>query len=177
MKRLIVLLLALLLALPAFAEQTDFTPYDYQIMHTADGHSVVYAFPDITLIIPINWETAATVEQSENGIAFYQTASLEKYREQGLEGGGFLCELCASEDEDFRELPAYRYLGYSESAGLHFYLVVPSDYPAYMEDEAIRAEYDEMHGQIDSIVEKAQIKKNSHFYPEIIEGWTDSGRS
>ena len=175
MKHLIVLLLALSLTIPATAE--SFTPYDYQIMHTADDHSVVYAFPDITLIIPINWETAATVEQSENGIAFYQTASLEKYREQGLEGGGFLCELCASEDEDFRELPAYRYLGYSESAGLHFYLVVPSDYPAYMEDEAIRAEYDEMHGQIDSIVEKAQIKKNSHFYPEIIEGWTDSGRS
>lgn len=177
MKRLIVLLLALLLAtLPAFAEQTDFTPYDHVILHSGNGKYVVYEFPDIMLYFPVSWETTATVEQSENGITFYQTASLEKYQEQGLEGGGFLCELCASEDESFRELPAYKYLGFSENAGLHFYLVVPSDYPAYMEDEAIRAEYDEMHSQIDEIVEMARISRSMHYYTDGIE-YTDSGRS
>ena len=177
MKRLIVLLLALLLAtLPAFAEQTDFTPYDHVILHSGNGKYVVYEFPDIMLYFPVSWETTATVEQSENGVTFYQTASLEKYQEQGLEGGGFLCELCASEDEGFRELPAYKYLGFSDNAGLHFYLILPSDYPAYMDDEAIRAEYDEMHGQIDEIVEMARFSKSMHYYTEGIE-WTDSGRS
>ena len=175
MKRFIALLLVLLLAtLPALAE--SFTPYDHAILHTANGKYVVYEFPDIMLYFPVSWETTATVEQNDDGIAFYQTASLEKYREQGLEGGGFLCELCASEDESFRELPAYKYLGFSDNAGLHFYLVVPSDYPAYMEDAAIRAEYDEMHSQIDEIVEMARISRSMHYYTDGIE-YTDSGRS
>ena len=48
MKRLITLLITLLLfIIPAFADQTDFTPYDYHIMYTANGNYVVYDFPDI----------------------------------------------------------------------------------------------------------------------------------
>lgn len=174
MKRFIALLLVLLLVTPAFAE--SFTTYDHKILYTANGKYVVYELPDISLYVPINWEESVTVVQTENGISFYQTASYEKYAEEGLEGGGFLFELCACEDASFRELPAYQYIGFSENAGLHFYLAVPSDYPAYMDDEAIRAEYDEMHSQVDEIAEMARISRSMLYYTDGIES-TDAGMS
>ena len=168
MKRFVALLVALLLAIaPAIAE---FTPYDYHVMYTANGKYIVYDFPDIMLYLPIEWENAVTVEQTDNGVSFYQTASLEKYQqEKNLPGGGFLFELCASQDESFHVLPAYEYLGHSENVGLHFYLVMPSDYPAYPED-SIRAEYDEMAAAIKPVVvDMARISKSMHFYTDDIE--------
>jgi len=121
MKRVITLFLALLLAaLPALAEAAALTPYDHHVMYTADGEHVVYDFPDIMLFLPIEWKEAITVEQTDGGAAFYQTANLDRHREAGVSGGGLLFRLCASADEGFRGLPAYEYLGRSESAGLHF---------------------------------------------------------
>jgi len=177
MKRIISILVALLLAvLPALAEEAQFSTYDHAILHTVNGKYVVYEFPDITLFLPSEWEDTMTVEQKEDGITFYQTASLEKWAEKGFSNGGFLFELCASEDEGFRELPAYKDLGYCDHVGLFFYLVVPSDYPAYMDDEDIRAEYDAMSGRIDEVVDMARFAPSMHFYTDdIVE--TDAGMS
>ncbi len=177
MKRFVSILIALLLAvLPALAQEEQFSAFDHVILHTVNGKYVVYEFPDITLYLPSEWEDAITVEQKENGIAFYQTASLEKWAEKGFPNGGFLFELCASEDDDFRDLPTYKDLGFCDHVGLFFYLVVPSDYPAYMEDEAIRAEYDEMSGRIDEVAEMARFAPSLHFYTDdIVE--TDAGMS
>ncbi|MBQ6374258.1 MAG: hypothetical protein IJJ45_07195 [Clostridia bacterium] len=177
MKRSIALLVALLLAaMPAAAAVEAFTPYDHHIKYTANGKYVVYEFPDIMLYLPIEWEDAVTVEQTDRGAAFYQTASHEKYLEQDIPGGGFLFELRASADESYRELPAFEDLGYSEDAGLHFYLLLPSDYPAWPEDADIRAAYDEMHSQIGEIVEKAKLSRSMHYYTDGIEH-TDAGMS
>ena len=155
MKRFIALLVILLIAVtPAMAE---FTPYDHHIMYTANGNYVVYDFPDVMLYIPIEWDGAITVEQTDTGVAFFQTASYDKFLEDGLPKGGFLFKLRASEDESFRELPEYEYIGFSENAGLHFYLSLPSDYQAYVYDDDIRAEYDAMSKQISTI---AEIAKN-----------------
>ncbi len=165
MKRIIsFILVTLLLILPAFAEEAEFSTFDYKYGH-AGSTSICYIFPDITLLMPLDWEGRITVKGSETGVSFYQTASLEKYAEEGLEEGGFLFRLCASEDESFRELPAYAYLGYSENVSLHFYLMLPSDYPAYLGDAAIRSEYDEMAAGVDMIVEKAEIGPSMSFYP------------
>ena len=165
MKRVIaVFFVMLIVALCASAEEAEFSTFDHEGAH-AGSTSICYIFPDITLYMPLEWEGRITVKQSETGVSFYQTASLEKFAADGLEEGGFLFRLCASEDEGFRDLPAYAYLGYSENAGLHFYLMLPSDYPAYPEDEAIRAEYDEMEGTVDTIVEEAEIEPAMIFYP------------
>ena len=174
MKRLIALLIVLLIAVtPALAE---FTPYDYHIMYTANGNYVVYDFPDVMLYIPIEWEDAITVEQTDTGVAFFQTASYDKFLEDGLPKGGFLFKLRTSEDESFRELPEYEYIGYSENAGLHFYLSMPSDYQAYVYDADIRAEYDAMNKQIEEITGMAKIHRSMHFYTDGIES-TDPGMS
>lgn len=177
MKRLTVLLAVLLLAvLPALAEAAAFTPYDWHVKYTANGQYVVYEFPDIMLFLPIEWEKAITVEQTETGAAFFQTASYDRFLEDGLPKGGFLFKLRASGDESFRDRPEYEYLGFSENANLHFYLSLPSDYQAYVYDDGIRAEYDAMHKQIGRIAETAKISKSMHFYTEGIEH-TDPGMS
>ena len=117
------LLIILLLSLPAMAEQS-FSPYDYVTGSVGGGRYLYFDFPDISLYLPASWEGRFVVEQDDYGVAFYQTASYDKYLEDGLEGGGFLFRLGASEDESFRDLLAYEYLGYSENAGLHFLVKV-----------------------------------------------------
>ncbi|MBR2571340.1 MAG: hypothetical protein IKE30_04350 [Clostridia bacterium] len=165
MKRIVsVLLILLFTALPLHAEQAAFSAFDFVCGH-AGSDWICYIFPDITLYMPLAWEGRITAVQDSSGVSFYQTASLEKYAEEGVEGGGFLFRLCASEDESFRDLPAYADLGYSENVGLHFYLTLPSDYPAYPGDEAVRAEYDEMAKETDTIREDAEIGPNMSFYP------------
>lgn len=179
MKRTVSILIALtLLALPALAEpaaQPTFSPFNYVTGQSGGGRYLFYGFPDVALYLPIEWEGRFTVEQTEDGAAFCQTASHEKYLEEGVAGGGFLFELRADADERYEALPAYKYLGFSENAGLHFYLMLPSDYPAYMQDD-IRAEYDEMAGAIDAIAEMARIAPSMSFYTEGIES-TDAGMS
>ena len=175
MKRIAATLLALLLAvLPAFAERS-FSPYDYVTGSAGGGRFLYYGFPDISLLLPAEWDGRFTVEQDDTGIAFYQTASYDRFLADGLEAGGFLFKLCASEDEGFRDLLAYAYLGYSENAGLHFYLILPPEYAAY-EEEDVMAEYDAMAGDIDSIVESARIAPSLSFYTEGLES-TDAGMS
>ena len=122
------------------------------------------------------WEDAITVEQTDTGTAFFQTASYDKFLEDGLPKGGFLFKLRTSEDESFRERPEYEYIGFSENVNLHFYLSMPSDYQAYVYDPVIRAEYDEMHRQISQIAEMAKISKSMYFYTDDIVS-TDAGMS
>lgn len=139
-------------------------------------NQIVYDFPEVMLYIPIEWEDTITVEQTDTGLAFFQTASYDKFLADGLPEGGFLFKLRSSEDESFRELPEYEYIGFSENAGLHFYLSMPSDYQGYVYDTDIRAEYDAMSKQIEEIAEMAKIHKSMHFYTDdIVE--TDPGMS
>ncbi len=177
MKRIIsIVLLILMLAAPALAgAEPSFSPYDYVTGSAGGGRFLYYDFPDISLCLPAAWEGRFTVVVDEFGVAFYHTASYEKFLEEGLEGGGFLFRLCASADEGFRDLLAYEYLGYSENAGLHFYLTLPPEYTAYQE-EAIMADYNEMAEDLETIVEMARIAPSLTFYTDDLVR-TDAGMS
>ena len=159
MKRFFALLTALmLLALPVLAEAAPTGPFDYTT-DALEGGTLVYAFQDLSLRLPADWGEKVLVLPEENGVGFYQKASYEKYQAEGIEGGGFLFSLAASVNTDYRDqLPAYEELGFSEPAAMHYYLVTPSDYPAWIEDEDIRAEWDGMYAQIaEFIVPNAEI--------------------
>ena len=162
MKRFVAIVLVLLLALPAVAEPS-FSPYDYVTGSAGGGRFIYYDFPDISLLIPAAWEGRFIAEQDEFGVAFYHAASHECFLEEGHDDGGFLFRLCASEDESYRDLPAYADLGYSEHAGLYFYLTLPPEYTAYPEDE-IMADYDNLASDIDMIIQEARIAPSMHFY-------------
>lgn len=158
MKRLFALMLALLmLGLPALAEPMGLLDYTDDILE--DG-SPIYYFQELSLTLPASWQGKVMAMPVDGGVAFYQIASHEAYQNEGLDGGGFLFKLGASVNGSFSQLPAFKYLGFSEASVMNYYLELPSDYPAYM-DEAIRAEYDAMAGQIDDVVEGAA------FYPGV----------
>ena len=158
------------------AVEASFSPYDFITGETGNGKYLVYTFPDICLLIPAGWKDRYLTETDEYGVNFYQKASHDRYLDEGVtEHGGFLFRFSASEDESFRDLPDYRDLGYSENAGLYFYLKLPSDVRFYNDPE-IREEYGEMSGEIDLIADMAQIRKSMHFYTDGIES-TDPGMS
>jgi len=150
MKRILALALALLLvALPALAEPMSYLDYTDDVLE--DG-SPIYYFKELSMKLPADWQGKVFAMPEEGRTAFYQKASYDKYRAEGLEGGGFLFALGTSVDGSFSRLPAFEYLGYSEESSLNYYLQLPSDYPAYLGDEAIRAEYDAMHAQMSEVV-------------------------
>lgn len=159
MKRWIALLIALLLcAACALAEPMSALDYTDNILE--DG-SLIYYFQELSLELPADWHGKVMAVQSEYGVSFYQIASYEKYQAEGLDGGGFLFELCAGADEEYRDiLPAFADLGYSRTTGLYYYLMLPTDYPPYDEVD-IRAEYDAMHAQLDYVTDHAA------FYPSV----------
>ena len=146
MKRILALALTLLIvcALPALAD------FGFREESLSDG-SVICHFEDFDITLPAGWEDKALMVDGDDGLGFYHAESYMKYLEEDIEGGGFLFKLGASVNGSFSELPSFKYLGYSENSAMNYYMQLPSDYPAWMGDEAIRAEYDEMYAQIDAI--------------------------
>ena len=152
-KTFVILMTALLLALPVTASAEPAFAYDAA---TTNGGAAVYLFEDIILQLPADWTNKYTLIDEEGRFSLYQTGSYEKYQEQGYEGG-FLFSLGASVNDSYKEIPNYKYLGFSERSMMNYYLVLPSDVQAYIEDEAITAEYQQMFTQIDDIVSNAII--------------------
>lgn len=56
----------------------------------------------------------------------------------------------------FENLPSFIYLGSCEDSTMNYYLELPTDYPAYMDDD-IRAEWDDMHKMMRGIAQGAVI--------------------
>ena len=175
MRRIFTMMLVILiLSLPAIGEQS-FSPYDYVTGSAGGGRYLYYDFLDISLYLPVSWEGRFIVEQDDYGVAFYQIASYDKFMEEGLKGGGFLFRLGASKDESFRDLLAYQYLGYSENAGMHFYLTLPPEYTAYPETDVME-DYEDMAGSMETIIEMVRIAPSLSFYTDGLES-TDTGMS
>ncbi len=144
MKRTFALILALifclaLAAVPAMAEP-----------------ELVCYFEDVELHLPASWAGKLLMLPTATGATFYQKASYDRYMQDGLEGGGFLFSLGACVNNSYQELPSYIDLGLSQRSAMHYYLQLPTDYPAYMQDD-IRAEYDAMQAQVPGIAQGAVL--------------------
>lgn len=136
MKRFLCMLLVILtLSLPALAES-----------------ELVYRTEDVELHLPASWNERILILPTPTGATFYQKASYDRFMEEGLTGGGFLFSLEGSVDHSFEELPSFIYLGFCEQSAMNYFLELPTDYPAYMDDE-IRAEWDDMHNMIRGIAQ------------------------
>lgn len=140
MKRFVsLLLIALLATLPALAEE-----------------ALIYRTADVELPLPASWSERVLILPTATGATFYQKASYDRYMEEGIPGGGYLFSLGASVNKSFEDLDSYIYLGFSESSAMNYFLVLPTDYPAYMEDET-RAEWDAMYAAARGIAQGAVI--------------------
>ena len=161
MKRALAMLIALLLALcaagTALCESMSYLDYTDDIL--PDGRPIYY-FPELSLTLPAQWSGKVMAIAEEGRTAFYQKASYEAFQKEGIPGGGFLFALGAAVNSDFQNLPAFRYIGFSEASAMNYYLELPTDSPAYG-DPAIREEYDAMLAQVDRVAEDAEIYQNS----------------
>lgn len=141
MKRfLLIALLILLVALPACAEA-----------------ELIYATEDVELRLPGSWTEKILILPTPTGAAFYQKASYDRFMEEGIPGGGYLFSLGGSVNRSFENLPSFIYLGFCEDSAMNYYMELPTDYPAYMDDE-IRAEWDDMHKMMRGIAQGAVIR-------------------
>ena len=173
MKRVFTLILAmLLLALPVLAEPMTGLAFTTDV---AEDGSLVFYFEDLSLRLPAEWKDKVLGVPNGNSLSFYHRASYENYMAEGIENGGFLFSLGASVNTSFSELPSYKYLGFSDISCMNYYLELPSDYPAYMGDEAVRAEYDAMSAQIDQVAESVVIYGEDTAAPQTEPEPTDDG--
>lgn len=104
-----------------------------------DG-STDYIFNDeVFLALPAEWSNLVEMEVEGDYIGFYHIKSNEAYREEGYEGGGWLCSLSYSDNTDFRDMPSYAELG--TAGDKYYFLALPSDVQGYMDDGPIWDEW------------------------------------
>lgn len=91
------------------------------------------------LQLPNNWLDKYEMEVTGNYVNFYHTASRQKFLEEAGYDGGWLFSVGWSYDESYKELPNYQYIG--KAADGKYFFEFPSDVQAYVEDEAVLAEW------------------------------------
>lgn len=122
---------------------------------TEDGRTV-YTYEEISVAIPKEWEGKYMVQESEDGISFFQTASHEK-----MEGLGFLCGFYRSGSMVDQSIGAMQ-LAYTGDTV--YYYQEPTDVNCYYEDEQIVAEYSAMMEKTMEMRESLQIAKEDVRY-------------
>ena len=126
---------------------------DYQ---NPDGTYSYYFDQGVLITLDENWYQNTIVKTSDSGAAFYQKASYDAWAEEGLEGGK-LFTIGASVNTSFSELPSFEYIGFDEDSCMNYYAELPTDYQAYMGDEAVRAEYDALWAEVKDVIAGIRI--------------------
>ncbi|MCR5596609.1 MAG: hypothetical protein K6G19_00385 [Lachnospiraceae bacterium] len=155
-KRMIALLtLAMSITMVSSAWAGVFDNYvDYQ---NPDGTYSYYFDEGVLITLDENWYQNTIVKIEEQGVTFYQKASHDAWEKEGYEEGGRLFTIGASVNTSFSELPSFEYIGFDEDTCMNYYAELPTDYPAYMGDESIRAEYDALWAEARDVIAGIQI--------------------
>lgn len=127
--------------------------YDYQ---NPDGTYTYYFTQGVKVTLSEDWYQKTMVLADDYGATFYQKAGYEAYQKEGLEGGR-LFTIGASVNTDFQNYPHFEYIGFDEEQAMNYFAVLPTDYQAYMEDESIRAEYDELWAGVKDVIEGIRL--------------------
>ena len=137
------------LAFPMTAFAGDFEDFnDYQ---TEDGKYAYYFECGIHVVMPQDWYQDTFVEVDEKSATFYHKESYERYLEDGYESGGKLLTIGCSVNTDCMDYPGYEYIGFDEEEALNYYYAVPTDYQGYTEDEAVKAEFDQLQSELEEV--------------------------
>ena len=122
--------------------------WDYTITRTEE--STTYSFergPQI--VMPASWGSQVTVIDEGDHVSFYHTASLEAWKVDGLDNGGYLFKLCLDPTQDFKNLPSFMDLGKTSEG--YFYLMFPTDFQAYADNERILEQYQTLYSELDYV--------------------------
>ena len=131
--------------------------YDYQ---NEDGTYSYYFTQGVCVTMDKDWYQKTVVIPDDGGAAFYHKASYDAWQQKGMTGGK-LFTLGASVNTDFQNLPSFEYIGFDEEACMNYFAVLPTDYQAYAEDEAIRAEYDALWAGVKDVLAGIELQNGS----------------
>ena len=113
---------------------------------TASG-DIRYQFEEVEIVVPGSWEGNVETKVNDFSVSFYQSASRKLWKENFGFEGGLLFSLGYAETDDYRDyLPSFADLG--KGAEGYYYLIFPTDYQGYEQDQAARKEYSEMYADI-----------------------------
>ena len=121
-----------------------------------DG-SLIYYFKEVEITLPADWKGKFDIEINGNNATFYHKASREKWRASNGTDGGKLFTLSCSVNDDFAELPDFSYIGFSDESAMNYFMIFPTDVQAYMDDNIIAEEFQQMNSEIDFVKENARM--------------------
>ena len=121
-----------------------------------DG-SLIYYFKELAITLPADWKGKFDIEINGNNATFYHKASREKWRASNGTDGGKLFTLSCSVNDDFAELPDFSYIGFSDESAMNYFMIFPTDVQAYMDDNTIAEEFQQMNSEIDFVKENARM--------------------
>ena len=127
--------------------------WNYTISRSEE--STTYSFargPQI--VLPASWGSQVTVIDEGNHVSFYHTASMEAWEVDGYDNTGYLFKLYLDPTQDYKNLPSFMDLGKTSEG--YFYLMFPTDFQAYADNERIMNQYQELYSEIE------YVKINSH---------------
>lgn len=136
--------------------------WSYEVVADEAGDEV-YQFRDVGLTIPADWDGKYELEVDEDAnppygtVAVYHKASQEALSADSDEtSGGYLFTLTCSTDYNFTDtLPDYHIIG--ETDGYIYYVTLPTDVQGYTEDKEIWAEWQELYGDVDWVLDHATL--------------------
>ncbi len=163
MKKLLISLFTFLIIMTVSVHAQGGIFDGYWDFEQADG-TYAYGFPRVLVTMDKMWyqKTRVVLGEGESTASFYHKDSYNAYADEGLDGG-LLFTIGASVNTDFQNLPSFIYIGFDEEEAMNYYAVLPTDYQAYMGDEAIRAEYDELWSGVEDVIAGIRIKGSAPY--------------
>lgn len=117
---------------------------------------IILNFKEVELAIPAEWEGLYGIETGEDYVEFYQQASRDIARAEGVDGGGVLFNIIYSQDYDFMEyMPNYHIVG-NGTEGV-YYITTPTDVQCLGTDAAVWDEWMMLVEEVDAIIANAVI--------------------
>lgn len=125
-------------------------------------------FEEVEVILPSDWAGLCRMVTSSDQVTFYHVQSQDSYRQEGIEGSGWLFAIHFTSNPDFSGYPN-DFLTIGETAEGFYYTTSPSDVQAYVNDQAIASEYFSLFEDVDWIQENISLV----YYEEGGDSWTE----
>ena len=148
---------AIILALGISAKVSADGLEDFNDYANADGTYSYYFNQGITVTMSEEWYQNTFVKAEAGQASFYHKDSYEKYMEEGIADGGKLFTVAYSVNSGFKDLEEMTYIGFDEEEMLNYFTTKPTDYPAYVSDSAVKAEYDSLWNTSDEVIGSIRI--------------------
>ncbi len=130
-------------------------PWQYYVTEEETG--IRYDFEEVVIMLPLSWKDRYTAETTEYGVRFADTASMEKWREEGMDGGTLFYLERIGLGEEFQG-PNFDVLGETDQG--QYLLIYPSDVQAYYaggDDKSYLDNYMDLYEQISYVEENSYV--------------------